>query len=212
MKRISLIVLVVGMLAILSWRFPLFHIVPLMKASEQRSQANFNAAEFVRTFWTDRLLNSLDKATKADVLLPLIQSDPTAARKRYSRSLGLSDSYTYFVSGTGRIVAVSDSQIALVVTEGSPKPQVVLEVGLIFGNVVRDAPGLLDVNDYPSSQDFNAISQELNRIIETSVLPRLRGRAKVGAIVRFVGCAEVDDPAADLSPLRIVPIQAEIEP
>ena len=31
-----------------------------------------------------------------------------------------------------------------------------IETGHIFGNAVRDGTGLLDVNDYPNSQEFNA--------------------------------------------------------
>ena len=97
--------------------------------------------------------------------------------------------------------------------EGAPTtaPEVVLPVGLLFGNAVRDGTGLLNVNDYPNSQDFNDISQALNRIIETRVLPSLRERAKVGATVRFVGCTEIADESGDLRPLRVVPIQVDVE-
>ena len=76
-----------------------------------------------------------------------------------------------------------------------------------FSNVVRDAPGLLNVNDYPSSQDFNAISEALNRIVEERVQPKLREQAKTGATIEFVGCAEVNDESTDLRPLKVVPIQ-----
>jgi hypothetical protein len=43
------------------------------------------------------------------------------------------------------------------------------------------------------------------------VLPQLREKAKVGAIVRFVGCAEVNDESTDLQPLRVIPIQVEVQ-
>ncbi len=84
-----------------------------------------------------------------------------------------------------------------------------LETGNIFGNAVRDGTGLLNVNDFPNSQDFNALSSEINRRIEQQVLPALRKAAAVGATVRFAGCAEIVDEDTDLHPLRIVPFIVE---
>lgn len=49
-----------------------------------------------------------------------------------------------------------------------------LETGPVFGNVLRDGTGLLDVNDFPNSQDFNALSSEINRRVEEQVLLRSR--------------------------------------
>jgi len=69
---------------------------------------------------------------------------------------------------------------------------------------------LLNVNDYPNSQDFNNISEALNHIVETHVLPVLREQAKVGAVLRFSGCAEVNDESTDLKPLRVIPIRIGI--
>ena len=83
--------------------------------------------------------------------------------------------------------------------------------GLVFGNALRDGTGLLNVNDYPNSQDFNAISEALNHIVETRVLPKLREQAKVGATISFAGCAEVDDESSDLKPLKVIPIQTEAQ-
>jgi predicted lipoprotein len=200
------IVLVAG----LFWLFPVFHIVPLERATKERMAATFDPKEFTLRFWNDQLLKSLDKAVKAEVLLPAIQADAAAAKKKFSRSVGIGESYTYFVSGKGRVVAVSDDAISLGVSEPAKKAEVSLQVGLLFGNAVRDGTGLLDVNDYPNSQDFNGISEALNRIIEERVQPKLREQAKVGVTVRFVGCAEVNE-ASDLKPLKVVPIQAVVE-
>jgi predicted lipoprotein len=107
------------------------------------------------------------------------------------------------------VIGVTNDEVALALTQSATQPEIVLPTGLLFGNAVRDATGLLDVSDYPNSQDFNGISQALNHIIETRVLPTLRERAEVGATVRFVGCTEIADESTDLKPLRVVPIQIE---
>ena len=62
-----------------------------------------------------------------------------------------------------------------------------------------------------NSQDFNAIAEALNHIAEERVIPPLRERAKVGAMVRFAGCVEVASEPTDLHPLRVVAVVAEVE-
>ena len=201
------IVLVAG----LCWRFPPFHIVSLEQAKKEKAAATFNPTDFTETFWNEKLLKSLNQAVPADVLLPMIATNSVAARQMFGRSVGVSESYSYFVSGRGRVLEVTEDEIALAVSDNAANAEISLQVGLLFSSVVRDGTGLLRVSDYPNSQDYNAISEALNRIIEERVQPRLREQAKVDAMVRFVGCAEVNDESTDLQPLKVVPIQAETQ-
>jgi predicted lipoprotein len=191
--------------------FPLFHIVPLKAARAEKAALTFNPDQFAETFWTNQLLPSLDGTIKADVLLAEVQSDPAAAKKKFSRHIGLSDSYFYFVSGTGRVVDISDDEISLAISPGSTNAEVSLQAGLIFGDAVRDGTGLLNESAYPNSQDFNDISAALNHLVETRVLPGLHEQAKIGAKISFAGCAEVDDENVDLNPLKVIPIQTKSE-
>ena len=193
------------------WVFPLFHIVPLERAAKEKAAAAFNPAERAERFWNEQLLKSLDRAVKMEVLLPLIKADRAEAEKKFSRSVGVSENRTYFLSGAGRVVAVNDEEISLALAGGSTNAEISLQIGLIFGNAVRDATGLLNVNDYPNSQDFNAVSEALNRIIEERVQPRLRAGGKIGATIHFVGCAELNDESTDLTPLKVVPVHVEFE-
>ena len=197
--------------AVICWRFPLFHAVTLKTATAEKAAATFNATQFAGTFWTSQLLTSLEKTVKAEMLLPAIQSNAAAAKKKFSRSVGLSEGYFYFVSGSGRVVVVSDDEISLAVTDGSTNAEVSFQTGLIFGNALRDGTGLLNASDYPNSQDFNDISAALNHLVEARTLPKLREQAKVGAKISFVGCAEVDDESTDLKPLKIIPVQTKAE-
>jgi len=201
----------VVIVASICWLFPLFHVVTMKMATAEKVAATFNATEFAETFWTNQLLVSLDKTVKAETLLSAIQSDATAAKKKFSKNVGWSENYFYFLHGEGKIISVSDEEISLTVTENSTNAEIVLETGLVFGNALRDGTGLLNASDYPNSQDFNDISAALNHIVETRVLPKLREQAKVGAKISFAGCAEVDDESTDLKPLKIIPIQTKAE-
>ena len=149
------------------------------------------------------------QAVDATELLAAVQQDRQAARRTYGRSVGLGGGYYYFIAGTGRVVSVEKNSVGLSLSNGQTQVQVSLETGNIFGNAVRDGTGLLNVNDFPNSQDFNALSSEINRRIEQQVLPALRKAAAVGATVRFAGCAEIVDEDTDLHPLRIVPFIVE---
>ncbi|HXS68251.1 MAG TPA: DUF2291 family protein, partial [Candidatus Polarisedimenticolia bacterium] len=168
-------------LAGICWLFPIFHVVPLKTVTAEKAAETFNATQFADNFWTNQLVPAISKSVKADVLLPAIQADPAAAKKKFSRSVGLSESYFYFLSGTGRVVAVSDDEISLAITSGSTNAEVSLQAGLIFGDAIRDGTGLLNASDYPNSQDFNDISAALDPIVETRVLPALHAQAKIGA-------------------------------
>lgn len=201
----------IGIVAGICWQFPLFRIVPVKTAAAEKAAETFNPAGFAEVFWTNQLLPSLSKAVKAETLLRAIQADVAAARTNYSRSVGLGENYFYFLSGTGRVIAVSDDEVTLAVTGSSTNAEVSLQTGLVFGNALRDGTGLLNANNYPNSQDFNDISEALNHIVETRVLPKLREQAKVGRKIFFAGCAEVDDESSDLKPLKVIPIQAEVQ-
>jgi predicted lipoprotein len=194
-------------LAVISLRFPLFHIIPLKQVAAATAAAKFAPAAFAETFWTNKLLAAIpQKAVPADKLIEAIQSNPATARTNFSLNAGAS-TYYYFLTGTGRVTTVTDDEISLSIT--STNPVISLQTGLIFGNALRDGTGLLNVSDYPNSQDYNAISEALNHIVETRVLPNLRQQAKVGTTISFTGCAEIDDESTDLKPLKVIPIKTE---
>ena len=196
-------------LSVLFYFFPPFHIIPLKQATAATAAAKFDTTAFTETFWTNKLLPAIpQKAVSANKLIEAIQSNPATARTNFSINAGAGGTYYYFLSGTGHVIAVTDDEVTLT-TGSSTNADVSLQAGLIFGNALRDGTGLLNVSDYPNSQDFNAISEALNHIVETRALPALRQQAKVGATISFTGCAEIDDESTDLKPMKVIPIKTE---
>ena len=192
------------------WFFPLFRVVSVEQATKEKSAAAFDPKRFARVFWEAKLPHALSNAVPAEVLLPTIGANAAEAKQKFSRSVGVSESYTYFISGKGRVLSVTEDEVLLAVSASATNADVSLQLGLLFSTAVRDAPGWLNVNDYPSSQDFNAISEALNQIVEERVQPKARQQAKTGATIEFIGCAEVNDESTDLRPLKVVPIQVAI--
>ena len=155
------------------------------------------------------MLTGADRAVDAGELLAALSSDPADAASRFGHRLGLSGNASYFVSGTGRITDVENGIIKIALQD-SDKAAVVIDTGPVFGNAIRDGSGLLDVSKFPNSQDFNALSSEINRRVEESVFPLLKEKATVGTSVHFVGGVDIaDSEAAAGAPLNLVPVTIE---
>ena len=196
--------------AVLFWLFPAFHVVSLKATQQQTVAAAFDASAFVEKLWVDQLTRPAGRAIDAATLLAEIGRDPKAARLKHGRTAGLGSTYYYHLTGEGRVLSADARAVAIAVTAGSSTPEVVIELGNVFGNAVRDGTGVADVSRFADSQDFNAISSEINRRIEERVLPPLRAGVTPGSTVSFTGCAEVTDEEADLHPLRVIPLSAVV--
>lgn len=193
------------------WIFPPIHIRSLAQTQAARASAQFSAPDFVGKFWNERLLKSLDQAADAGKVLAAIAVRPQKAHEQFGRSVGISSSYYFFLRGSGRVVSVDDTGVSLSLKDEGNDVDVLVPLGLVFGNAVRDGTGLLDSSAFPNSQEFNDISAGLNHIVETQVLPELQRIAAVGKRVQFAGCVEVADEGADLKPLKLVPISVKLE-
>jgi predicted lipoprotein len=211
MKRVVLAVIALGLLAGVFRFVPLFHLVPLKQEQGRQAGAEFNPTNFATAFWNDKLLKSLERAADAGQVLAALASDPQKARTQFGRTLGISSSTLFFLRGTGRVVSVTKKGVALTLKDDGDTADILLPTGLLFGNTVRDGTGLLDASAFPNSQNFNDLSTELNRMIETTLLPKLREQAKVGVKISFVGCAEVAEEDADTKPLKVIPVSVKLE-
>jgi predicted lipoprotein len=204
-----LIALVV--LAGLCRAFPPFHIRSLKAVREAQAYAQFNATDFVGRFWNEKLLPATGQAADATKVLAAIAAAPRQVREQFGRTVGVSSSYFLFVRGAGRVVSADADNIGLTLKPEGHETDIIVPLGLVFGNAVRDGTGLLNSSAYPNAQEFNDISAALNRIVETNVLPQLQQIATVGKRIQFAGCVEVGDEEQDLKPLKLVPISMKAE-
>lgn len=199
----------IGLLAILCWVFPPFHIRSLKAVRAAQENQQFDATAFAARFWTEELLPAADKAVDAAIIMERIAADPGAVCTEFGRTVGVGGSCFLFLRGSGYVVSADESTVGLNLESDNGEPQIVIELGFVFGNAVRDATGLISPSSYPNAQEFNDISAALNGIVETNVLPQLQRIAKVGSRLRFAGCAEVADEELDLNPLMLVPVLVE---
>jgi predicted lipoprotein len=210
MSRLAIIVGSVLLGAGLLWRFPLFHVVPIDQSTTQQQTSVFNAREFADNYWQTRLLPRLSDARDAAIVLEALQADVQRARSEFGRTVGLGRSTYFLVRGEGTIVSIEKNRIGVALSEGGRDPDLLITTGPVFGNAVRDAPGLLAAGDFTHSQHFNELAAELNLLVETRVGRPLAKQAQVGRYVRFVGCIEVLGEAPT-KPFKLIPLEASVE-
>ena len=210
MKRIAVAVALLIAVGLI-WRFPLFHIVRLDEATIVNQRDKLSAAELAESFWNERLLPSLVESADAAVLLAALREDPRRAVGRYGRSVGISRVRLVCVRGAGTVVSIDKQGVGISLENPRGSSEIVLHTGLLFGNTVRDATGLLDASEFSDSRDFNETSTELNRIVERRVIAELKERSKVGNPIKFYACGQLLPDSGSVIPLRLIPLKVAFE-
>ena len=212
MKKVGKYTLAVVVVAFLLHRGIYFN--NLEEVRQQRQRAAFNAAEYARDFWDNRLHAVLDRAVDATELIELFNSDMTEAVERYGKAPGVSRVYAYLIKGEGTIVAVKESGLEVSVQEPQANPEVMIETGFFIpGSAVRDASGLVDVSTFSDTMKFNEISSEINKILVKEVIKPFSDKGpNAGATLRFLGATQVaQDAAGEFQLIRVVPLKLELE-
>ncbi len=190
---------------------PLFRVEPLGGPASGASADAFDPVAFSAAFWTEALQPAAARAEEAGPVLALLARDADGAARKHARQVGLGGVAYYFLQGSGRVTA-SDERAVVVAVDDAGGATVALRIGPLFGNTARDGCGLLDMNDFPGLAEFNALSAEINRLVEERVFPVLRGVA-AGARIEFAGCAVAPDTTRAGEPLlAVVPIRVEALP
>ncbi|MBS1600843.1 MAG: DUF2291 domain-containing protein [Bacteroidetes bacterium] len=206
MKIAKYIISIVVMIVV-AYNAVFFKKLDEVKAS--RTTTAFNAAQYAQTFWNTKLAANLDKATDITKLLTMLSKDPAKTFETYSHALGIGNLRCFLVKGKGVIASINEDDIS--VLPDSSKQAVTLATEYIFGNAVRDATGLININEFTNTMDFNNVSAELNKIIRQNVLPSFKQQAKKGSVIEFIGAVELNKEHLDFSHVEIVPMKIEID-
>ncbi len=202
-RMITCGVLLVGSVG--CWFFPLFHIRPLDK-DETTNNSSQHVNKTPATEEPVELEAYAKSSNQVTQLWNAFDSDAAGAKEQYGRQAGLGGAWYFCVRGQGTVEVVEKDRVVLTVTDSSRR--VCLELSVVVDNTVREAVGV-KASDFANSQEFNAVSAELNRRVEEEVISPNRTLLIVGAVVDFVGCAKIGGKS-DLDPLCLIPIQLRI--
>jgi predicted lipoprotein len=170
----------------------------------------FDAASYARTFFDKKLLPGIDKAIEIDALLKLIKSDPAKTFQTYSNALGIGNIRYFLVKGEGTIKAIDENTTIISYTSDTSQKQLNIATEFVYGNAIRDASGLININEFNSTMDFNNVSAEINKIVRNEVLPPFKTHGKLGAQVNFSGAIELNQAHVNLDHIEVVPISLNV--
>jgi len=185
----------------------------IKKLDEVKAEATgkqFDAAFYARTYLEDKLPPGLEKATDINLLTLLLQKDRQGAFDRYSHALGIGNIRFFLVRGQGLITSIDENDAYVLVRSDSLSQVVPIATEYVFGNAIRDASGLININEFSNTMDFNNVSAEINKMIRTKVLPPFKARERKGMAVSFTGAVELNKAHPGMDHMEVMPITLKV--
>lgn len=204
--KYALIVASIGLVAYNSvYVRKLSEVKATVKAEEEKT---FDAIAYAKDFLFNKIPAKQDKALPIDKLVADLRYNP---RKAFAQSHAQNngDIRFFMVQGEGVITKIDESNTYLKV-EGLSS-DVILATEYIIGNAARDGSGLISVDEFNTTMDMNTVSEEINKLIRSQVLPPFEEKAKVGSTVSFTGCTELNQTKALPKNLEVIPLLLQIK-
>jgi predicted lipoprotein len=174
------------------------------------SNAKFDAAKFSSKLWNDKMPAKMDSAVDLVTFISAVTTDKEAAFKRYSNALGIGNYRYALIKAEGIVTAVNEDDVQVQLPVADSAINAVLATEYIYGNAIRDASALIDVKDYPNTSDLNSISEEINKIVRTSVVPPFKKVVKKGDKVNIVAAVELNKEHIKWTGLELLPVRLQI--
>jgi predicted lipoprotein len=185
-----------------------YHSVYFEKLSEVRAQeeAEFDFQAFADSLYYEGMLKN-DQAVELSKLLEAIQTDAEEAFEQYGNRLGIGNSAYFMVRCSGEISGITVDAIRLATKDAG---SISINTRYIFGNALRDASGLVKLTDFKTNAEFNRVSEALNALIRTKVIPPIVEQLQIGDEIEITGAIKLskkklDDPALMITPAQIMP-------
>jgi predicted lipoprotein len=201
------------LLFIIAILFIAYHSVYFKNLDEVKSvaaSAKFDAAAYARNYLDKKLRPGLEKAIEINHLRRLLQNSPEQTFETYSNALGIGNIRFFLVKGLGVITDLDEDKATLLAKDDSSEQKVILATEFVFGNAIRDASGLININEFNNTMDFNNVSAEINRIIRNEVLPPFKNAVRKGDTIQFTGAIELNKIHLKLDNIEVIPIRLEI--
>lgn len=187
----------------------LYNSVYFMPLDDKLASSNteeFDAVAFVNGIWEKDLLNSFSTATEISELYQQLQTSPEKTFNEKAQALGIGNIAYFKVQGSGKVIDINENNVILQVAD----IPVELETEFIFGNAIRDASGLIKINDYTETSDFNSISEAINDRVRKTIIPDFINNVASGDQVKFSGAIELNKKHLNLNQPEIIPLSIQI--
>ena len=202
--KYGLLIIVIALMA--------YNSVYFEKLSSRRPSAiaDFDAAAFSRKLWDERMPAKIDSAVILSLLIRSVDKDGEIAINKYTNALAIGNYRYVLVKLDANVTEVQEDEVRLTTAHIDSVLTVNLATEFIYGNAIRDASGLVQVKDFPNTTHLNGISEGLNKIIRTSVLPTFKSEIKKGDSVKIVAAVELNKEHIHWQGIELLPVRVQI--
>ncbi|MEN9350844.1 MAG: hypothetical protein RL372_1822 [Bacteroidota bacterium] len=178
-----------------------------LNAITKEGVQNFDAKTYTAALWKNKMPAVIDAATEFDQLLLAIEKDPQLAFEKNTHALAIGNYRYAMVKMSGIVVAVHEDDFIIETFIGGNKKQLLVTTEFIYGSAVRDASGLIDIKDFTSASDLNAIAESFNETIKKTVIQPFKKRLSNGLKIELVAAVELNKENMVLDQLVLLPVQ-----
>ncbi len=174
-------------------------------------ESTFDAPAFSKQLWAEQMPAKLDSAVALTALIEAVNKNSEAAFKQYTHALAIGNYRYALVKFDAVIKEVREDDALITITASDSAIQASLATEFIYGNAIRDASGLIQVQDYPNTSDLNSISEALNKIVRTEVVPSFKKTMKNRDTVNGIAAVELNKQHIHWQNLELLPLRIMIK-
>lgn len=199
--------LLVAVIALLGYKTVYFE---KLSTRKNNTAAEFDAVTFSKKMWKEKMPAKMDSAIQLIALMDAITKDSDAAINKYTNAMAIGNYRYALVKMEGIVMDVKEDEVLLTVKHNDSLLTVNLATEFVYGNAVRDASALVQVKDFPNTNNLSSISEELNKIIRSSILPSFKTAVKKGSIVEVVAAIEINKEHIHWQGIELLPVRLQV--
>lgn len=174
---------------------------------KKASIEKFDAKSFSQKLWEEKMPAKINSAVDLNVLIKAVTADKESALNKYSNALGIGNYRYALIKTNATVYAVNEDEVILQLPANDTA---ILTTEYIYGNAIRDASALIDVTDFPNTDELNSISEEMNKIVRSNVLPAFKKSIKKGQQIQLIAAVEINKAHIKWNGLELLPVQIQI--
>lgn len=189
-------------------------VVKIGEEGKYTGEEEFSATDNVAGIWESQALPDLEgKAVELADFLTEANGDLKSLVDKYGKySMGTSGEINYVVKGTGTVTEVNQEKkagymtIALDGYEGTK--EISIQIGSVYkGSSIRDSLDVIKFGDYTNQQDWAAVSQSINKLVDEQVVQTADPASLKDKKIAFMGAFTANDNTKVL----ITPVKIEVQ-
>jgi predicted lipoprotein len=207
MRKTFVYLIAIAILGLLAYKSVYFK---KLSGIKNASNARFDPADFTKKLWNEKMIVRMDSAVDLPVFIAAVNADKEAAFTKYSNALAIGNYRYALIKTEGTIVAVNADDVSIEMPVSDSVISATIATEYIYGNTVRDASALVSISEFPNTSDLNNISEEMNKIVRTTIVPEFRSRIKTGNKIRITAAVELNKEHIKWNHLELIPLRFQI--